>query len=132
MTDERGRKDVTGRMLIASLPPISRSRSLFRCWSDAAALFGLTRRREPTRHTTTSTTAALTIKPLSVRPVVSAFVTTPGKHARRRRRPPPINPCGSATSPSTAVYDAQARGRAGAARVDSFAPTPTVETCRWR
>lgn len=54
--------------------------------------------------TTTTTKPALTIKPLSVRPVVNAFVTTPEQCPPPEKAAPPDQPLRICDIPRTAVY----------------------------
>jgi hypothetical protein len=59
----------------------------------------------PTTTTTTTTAPVLTIKPLSVRPVVTAFVTTPEECPPPAKNPPADKPLKICDIPKTAVYD---------------------------
>lgn len=54
---------------------------------------------------TTTTKPALTIKPLSVRPVVSAFVTSPEQCPAPAKAAPPDQPLRICDIPRTAVYE---------------------------
>ena len=59
----------------------------------------------PTTTTTTTTAPVLTIKPLSVRPVITAFVTTPEECPPPVKNAPPKEPLKICDIPRTAVYD---------------------------
>lgn len=63
--------------------------------------------RQANTPTTTTTTAppVLTIKPLSVRPVITAFVTTPEQCPPPVKNPPADKPLKICDIPKTAVYD---------------------------
>jgi hypothetical protein len=77
-------------------------------------------RNSDTAVTTTTTAPPLTIKPLSVRPVVSAFVTTPDQCPPPTPAPPdqPMRICDIA---KTAVYELQPEAlRVQLTNVDSF------------
>jgi hypothetical protein len=82
-----------------------------------------------TSTTTTSAAPVYTIKPLAIRPVVSAYVTTPGQCPPAKPAPPdkPMRICDIA---KTAVYDLQPEAmRVQLTKVDSFVnPLTGVQT----
>lgn len=89
--------------------------------SALIGMFGakLAERNEPI--TPTSTTAAVTIKPLSVRPVVSAFVTTPQQCPVPPKNPPPDQPLRICDINKTAVYELKPEAlRVDLTRADAF------------
>lgn len=61
--------------------------------------------QDMTPTTSTTTKPVLTIKPLSVRPVVSAFVTTPEQCPPPAKDAPPDQPLRVCDIPRTAVYE---------------------------
>jgi hypothetical protein len=65
--------------------------------------------RDDAAPVTTTTTPVLTIKPLAVRPVVSAFVTTP-EQCPAPGPVPPDQPMRVCDIPKTAVYDLKPEG----------------------
>lgn len=70
-----------------------------------SSLFAMRTGQPPDTTTTTTTTAPpLTIKPLSVRPVVNAFVTTPEQCPPPAQAAPPDQPLRICDMPRTAVY----------------------------
>lgn len=127
MTDTKKRNR---RMMIAMMAAISSVAIVVPLLSAMLGLFGTGKFRDAEGPiTSTSTTAALTIKPLSVRPVVSAFVTTPDKCPVPAPTPPdqPLRICDIT---KTAVYELKPEAlRVQLTRVDSFRnPLDGVET----
>ena len=71
--------------------------------------------------TTTTTTPVLTIKPLSVRPVITAFVTTPEDCPPPVKNAPPKEPLKICDIPKTAIYDLEPEALTlQLTKVDSF------------
>lgn len=127
MTDTKKRNR---RIMIAMMAAVSSIAIIVPMLSSLLGLFGTAKFREGDGTvTSTSTTPALTIKPLSVRPVVSAFVTTPDKCPVPAPTPPdqPMRICDIT---KTAVYELKPEAmRVQLTRVDSFRnPLDGVET----
>lgn len=127
MTDTKKRNR---RILIAVMAAISSVAIVVPLISALLGLFGSGRLNGADGPiTTTSTTPVLTIKPLSVRPVVSAFVTTPDQCPVPPPTPPdqPLRIC---DINKTAVYELKPEAlRIQLTRVDSFRnPLDGVET----
>jgi hypothetical protein len=118
------------RILIAIMAAISSVAIIVPLVSALLGLFGAGKfgnSEGPT--TTTSTTPVYTIKPLAVRPVVSAFVTTPEQCPPPTPVPPdqPMRICDIA---KTAVYELKPEAlRVQLTKVDSFVnPLTGVQT----
>ena len=127
MTDSKKRNR---RILIAVMAAICSVAIIVPLVSALLGLFGsgaLNNADGPV--TTTSTAPVYTIKPLSVRPVVSAFVTTPDQCPPVRPTPPdqPMRICDIA---KTAVYELKPEAlRVQLTKVDSFLnPLTGVQT----
>jgi hypothetical protein len=126
MTDTKKRNR---RIMIAVMAAISSVAIVVPLVSALLGLFGSSRLEADVQATPTSTTPVLTIKPLSVRPVVSAFVTTPDQCPQPPPTPPdqPVRICDIT---KTAVYELKPEAlRVQLTRVDSFRnPLDGVET----
>ena len=126
MTDTKKRNR---RIMIAVMAAISSVAIIVPMVSALLGLFGSGNFGADGPITTTSTTPVLTIKPLSVRPVVSAFVTTPDQCPLPPPTPPdqPLRICDIT---KTAVYELKPEAmRVQLTRVDSFRnPLDGIET----
>lgn len=118
MTDNKKRNR---RILIAVMAAISSVAIIVPLMSALLGLFGSSRFRDADGPvTTTSTTPVYTIKPLSIRPVVSAFVTSPEQCPPATPGPPdqPLRICDIS---KTAVYELQPEAlRVQLTKVDTF------------
>ena len=117
------------RIMIAVMAAVSSVAIIVPMISALLGLFGSNKLGADGPITPTSTTPALTIKPLSVRPVVSAFVTTPDQCPT----PPPTpaeQPLRICDITKTAVYELKPEAmRVQLTRVDSFRnPLDGIET----
>lgn len=126
MTDTKKRNK---RILIAVMAAISSIAIIVPLVSALLGLFGSGKFRDAAPITSTSTTPVLTIKPLAVRPVVSAFVTTP-EQCPVPPPTPPDKPLRICDINKTAVYELKPEAmRVQLTRVDSFRnPLDGVET----
>jgi hypothetical protein len=127
MTDSKKRNR---RLMIAMMAAISSVAIIVPLLSALVALFGSRNFRDGDGMvTSTSTTPVLTIKPLAVRPVVSAFVTTPDQ-CPPPAPVPPDKPMRICDITKTAVYELKPEAmRVQLTRVDSFRnPLDGVET----
>lgn len=126
MTDTKKRNK---RILIAVMAAISSIAIIVPLVSALLGLFGSGAFRDAGPITSTSTTQVLTIKPLAVRPVVSAFVTTP-EQCPVPPPTPPDKPLRICDINKTAVYELKPEAmRVQLTRVDSFRnPLDGVET----
>lgn len=127
MTDSKKRKR---RLMIAVLAAVSSVAIIVPLLSALLGLLGSKGMRDAAGSvTTTSTTPVLTIKPLSVRPVVSAFVTKP-EQCPPPAPVPPDQPMRICDITKTAVYELKPEAlRVQLTRVDSFRnPIDGVET----
>lgn len=129
MTDTKKRNR---RILIAVMAAISSIAIIVPLMSALLGLLGSGALRNadgPT--TTTSTTPVYTIKPLSVRPVVSAYVTTPDQCPPPPPKPaPPDKPLRICDIAKTAVYELKPEAlKVQLTKVDSFVnPLTGVQT----
>ncbi len=98
VTKRRGR-----RVLIALMSALAVTAIVVPTFSSLFALRA-NQQADTSTATTTSTTPAVTIKPLSVRPVVNAFVTTPEQCPPPATDAPPDQPLRICDIPRTAVY----------------------------
>jgi hypothetical protein len=127
MTDTKKR---SRRLQIAVLAAISSVAIVVPMLSALLGLFGSPKFRDGDGAvTTTSTAPVLTIKPLSIRPVVSAFVTTP-EQCPVPPPTPPDKPLRICDITKTAVYELKPEAmKVQLTRVDSFRnPLDGVET----
>jgi hypothetical protein len=127
MTDTKKR---SRRLQIAVLAAISSVAIVVPMLSALLGLFGSPKFRDGEGAvTTTSTAPVLTIKPLSIRPVVSAFVTTP-EQCPVPPPTPPDKPLRICDITKTAVYELKPEAmKVQLTRVDSFRnPLDGVET----
>jgi len=127
MTDTKKRNK---RILIAVMAAISSVAIIVPLVSALLGLFGSGKFGDANGPiTSTSTTPVLTIKPLSVRPVVSAFVTTP-EQCPAPAPTPPDQPLRICDITKTAVYELKPEAmRVQLTRVDSFRnPLDGIET----
>lgn len=126
MTDTKKRNR---RLMIAMMAAISSVAIVVPLLSALLGILGARSNGSAGPITSTSTTPVLTIKPLSVRPVVSAFVTTPDQCPTPPPTPPdqPLRICDIT---KTAVYELKPEAlRVQLTRVDSFRnPLDGVET----
>ncbi|MFN8071010.1 MAG: hypothetical protein U0R66_04275 [Mycobacterium sp.] len=127
MTDTKKRNR---RMMIALMAAISSVAIVVPLLSALLGILGSKGMRDSADSvTSTSATPVITIKPLSVRPVVSAFVTTPDQCPVPPPTPPdqPLRIC---DINKTAVYELKPEAlRVQLTRVDSFRnPLDGVET----
>lgn len=126
MTDTKKRNR---RLMIAMMAAISSVAIVVPLLSALLGILGARGMKDDGPITSTSTTPVLTIKPLSVRPVVSAFVTTPDQCPAPPPTPPdqPLRICDIT---KTAVYELKPEAlRVQLTRVDSFRnPLDGVET----
>jgi len=126
MTDTKKRNR---RIMIAVMAAVSSVAIIVPMISALLGLFGSDRLGADGPITPTSTAPVLTIKPLSVRPVVSAFVTTPDQCPVPPPTPPdqPLRICDIT---KTAVYELKPEAmRVQLTRVDSFRnPLDGIET----
>ena len=127
MTDTKKRNR---RMMIAMMAAISSVAIIVPLLSALLGLFGASKFHDANGSVaSTSTAPVLTIKPLAVRPVVSAFVTTPDQCPVPAPTPPdkPMRICDIS---KTAVYELKPEAmRVQLTRVDSFRnPIDGVET----
>jgi hypothetical protein len=127
MTDFKKRNR---RILIAVMAAISSIAIIVPLVSALLGLFGSDKlRNADDATTTTSTTPVYSIKPLAVRPVVSAYVTTPDQCPPPTPVPPdqPMRICDIA---KTAVYELKPEAlRVQLTKVDSFVnPLTGVQT----
>jgi hypothetical protein len=129
MTDSKKRNR---RILIAIMAAISSVAVVVPLVSALLGLFGSGKFRDAEGPTTTTSTAPVyTIKPLVVRPVVSAFVTTPDQCPPRPPKPvPPDQPMRICDINKTAVYELKPEAlRVQLTKVDSFInPLTGVQT----
>lgn len=107
--------------MIAVMAAISSIAILVPLVSALLGLFGAKLAERDTPITPTSTKPALTIKPLSVRPVVSAFVTTPEQCPAPPRDAPADKPIRVCDINKTAVYELKPEAmRVQLTRADAF------------
>jgi hypothetical protein len=127
MTDPKKRNR---RIMIAVMAAISSVAIIVPLVSALLGLFGSSKFRDADGPTTTTSAAPVyTIKPLAVRPVVSAFVTTPDQCPPPTPVPPdkPMRICDIS---KTAVYELEPEAlRVQLTKVDSFVnPLTGVQT----
>lgn len=91
------------RLMIALMSALAVTAIVVPTFSSLFAL-NANQQVDPSTVTTTSTKPAVTIKPLSVRPVVNAFVTTPEQCPPPAKDAPPDQPLRICDIPRTAVY----------------------------
>lgn len=118
MTEKKSRK----RPIVIAISVIAAASAiLLQVWPMVGPLIGMNADRQAnTPITTTTTKPVLTIKPLPVRPVVSAFVTTPDK-CPPPDPVPPDKPMRICDVNKTAVYELQPEAlRLQLVNVDSF------------
>jgi hypothetical protein len=129
MTDSKKRNQ---RILIAVIAAISSVAIIVPLVSALLGMFGSgARNKADSQVTTTSTAPVYTIKPLVVRPVVSAFVTTPDQCPPRPPVPVrPDQPMRICDITKTAVYELQPEAlKVQLTKVDSFVnPLTGVQT----
>lgn len=120
------------RILIAVMAAMSSVAIIVPLMSALLGLIGASRFHNAQDATSTSTTApAYTIKPLSVRPVVSAYVTTPDQCPPSPPKPvPPDQPMRICDINKTAVYELKPEAlKVQLTKVDSFVnPLTGVQT----
>lgn len=86
-----------------------------------SSLFAMRSTDQTSETTTTTTPPPLTIKPLSVRPVVNAFVTTPEQCPPPAKAAPPDQPLRTCDIPRTAVYQLEPESlKLQLTKVDNF------------
>lgn len=126
MTDSKQRNR---RILIGVMAAISSVAIIVPLMSALLGLFGASKLRNSEATTTTSAAPAYTIKPLSVRPVVSAFVTTPDQ-CPPNTPVPPDQPMRICDITKTAVYELKPEAlKVQLTKVDSFVnPLTGVQT----
>ncbi len=128
MTDSKQRNR---RILIAVMAAISSVAIIVPLVSALFGLFGTGKLNNADGPTTTSAAPVYTIKPLVVRPVVSAFVTTPEQCPPRPPAPvPPDQPMRICDINKTAVYELKPEAlKVQLTKVDSFInPLTGVQT----
>ena len=128
MTDSKKRNR---RILIAVMAAISSVAIIVPLVSALLGLFGSAKLNNADGPTTTSAAPVYTIKPLVVRPVVSAYVTTPDQCPAPPPAPvPPDQPMRICDITKTAVYELKPEAlKVQLTKVDSFVnPLTGVQT----